>query len=58
MARKSTFTLTHAYPDRNDEVMVKYEGRVNGAAFTASTNSDFELVKLGLPTCPLPPGDE
>jgi len=46
------------HPDRNDEVMVKYEGRVNGAAFTASTNNDFELVKLGTPTCPLPPGVE
>lgn len=46
------------HPDRNDEVMVKYEGRVNGVAFTASTNHDFELVKLGTPTCPLPPGVE
>jgi FK506-binding protein 4/5 len=46
------------HPDRNDEVMVKYEGRVNGVAFTASTNNDFELVKLGTQTCPLPPGVE
>ena len=46
------------HPDRNDEVLVKYEGRVNGVAFTSSTNKDFELVKLGVPTCPLPPGVE
>ena len=46
------------HPDRNDEVTIKYEGRVNGVAFTSSTNNDFELVKLGTPTCPLPPGVE
>jgi len=46
------------HPDRNDEVMVKYEGRVNGVAFTSSTNNEFDLVKLGTPTCPLPPGVE
>jgi len=46
------------HPDRNDEVTVKYEGRVNGVAFTSSTNNDFELVKLGTTTCPLPPGVE
>jgi len=32
------------HPDRNDEVMVKYEGRVNGAVFTSSTNNDFEVI--------------
>ncbi|EKX48016.1 FKBP-type peptidyl-prolyl cis-trans isomerase [Guillardia theta CCMP2712] len=44
------------HPDRHDEVIVKYEGRYEGQPFTVS--NDFEMIKLGSPSSPLPPGVE
>jgi FK506-binding protein 4/5 len=44
------------HPENNAEVHIKWEGRVNGTAFAASANNDFEFVQLGSPSCPLPSG--